>query len=186
MPAEEEVAALAEAIKEAEAATTDLGGPEVAALLERICADAAQQRETAKKQLFWTRLFAGSAAGMLAFLFVAGLWAAPKISAVMASADRALVQAGSVAANLEVVTDELAAADISGILKNIDALVRQGQSGIPAALNNIDRAIQILEKVDIEAVNRAIDDLRAVISPLSKASRFFGGDSSSSGPSSAP
>ena len=68
-------------------------------------------------------------------------------------------QAETVMANLEVVTSELAQADLTGMVENVDALVVTGQQGIEQAMEKINA-------IDFEALNQAIQDLSDVISPI--------------------
>ena len=61
--------------------------------------------------------------------------------------------------NLEIVTSELAQADLTGMVENVDALVVTGQEGIEQAMDKINA-------IDFEALNQAIQDLSDVINPI--------------------
>ena len=67
---------------------------------------------------------------------------------------------------------ELSEADIGGVLKNVDGLVLQSRDGIVKALDDVEKALSVIEGVDIATLNKAIKDLHDVVSPLS---RMFGG-----------
>lgn len=83
----------------------------------------------------------------------------PQIQELAVQISSLSAQAETVLTNLEVVTEELAQADIAGMVTNVDSLVSSSQSGVEQALVKI-------EAIDIEALNKAIADLSAVISPL--------------------
>ena len=68
-------------------------------------------------------------------------------------------QAEIVMSNLEIVTSELAQADLTGMVENVDALVVTGQEGIEQAMDKINA-------IDFEALNQAIQDLSDVINPI--------------------
>jgi len=73
-------------------------------------------------------------------------------------------QMESVLTNLEIVTDQLAGMDLGSMVKNVDALVTTSQAGV-------EQTMEKLGSIDFDALNRAIDDLSAVVEPLA---RFFG------------
>jgi predicted PurR-regulated permease PerM len=83
----------------------------------------------------------------------------PQIQELAVQISNLSAQAETVLTNLEVVTEELAQADIAGMVTNVDSLVSSSQSGVEQALVKI-------EAIDIDALNKAIADLSAVISPL--------------------
>lgn len=83
----------------------------------------------------------------------------PQIQELAVQISSLSAQAETVLTNLEVVTEELAQADIAGMVTNVDSLVSSSQSGVEQALVKI-------EAIDIDALNKAIADLSAVISPL--------------------
>lgn len=66
--------------------------------------------------------------------------------------------------DIQVVSSQLADADWPGMIENINKLVTTSQQSIQAAIYKI-------ENIDIDALNRAIQDLNSVIAPLA---RFFG------------
>lgn len=76
-------------------------------------------------------------------------------------------QAETVLSNLETVSNELAAVDLAGMVEDVDALVSDSQSGLTEALNK-------LNAIDIDTLNKAIESLADVIEPLAKLSNIFG------------
>ena len=67
--------------------------------------------------------------------------------------------------HVETVTADLAAADWTGMVENINALVASSQSSLEQATTKID-------SIDIETLNQSIQDLSTVIGPIA---RLFGG-----------
>lgn len=76
-------------------------------------------------------------------------------------------QAETVMGNLETVTAELAQADLAGMVDNVDSLVTSSQAGLEDALEKINT-------MDIEALNKAIKTLSEVVEPLAKFFKVFG------------
>lgn len=81
----------------------------------------------------------------------------PQVSEVIGQAQRVL-------GNLEQTAEALAAADLSGMVSDVDTLVASGQQ-------SLSQTMEKLNTIDFEALNAAIEDLAAVVEPLSK---FFG------------
>ncbi len=75
-------------------------------------------------------------------------------------------QAETVLTNLESVTRELSQADLGSVVTNVDTLVNSSQAGIEEAMEKINA-------IDIEALNKAIQDLNKVIEPLEKMANIF-------------
>ncbi|MCR5356547.1 MAG: hypothetical protein K6E63_04000 [Lachnospiraceae bacterium] len=61
--------------------------------------------------------------------------------------------------NLNAVTNELANANITGMLEDVDALVVSSEK-------NMAEALQTVTSIDIKSLNEAIEDLSAIVSPL--------------------
>lgn len=74
--------------------------------------------------------------------------------------------------NLQKTTDELAATDFEGIMKDVSVLVESTQG-------TLDEALDKLTSIDIDTLNSSIKGLNDVIEPLSNL--FGGGKSTSSG-----
>lgn len=73
-------------------------------------------------------------------------------------------QAETVLSNLETASASLAQADLSGMVSNVDTLVKDSQEGL-------GQALEAINSIDIEALNTAIANLSAVVEPLAS---FFG------------
>jgi len=76
-------------------------------------------------------------------------------------------QAETVMENLDSVAKALAEADLSGMAQNINALTADSQSVVTEAMEKLDT-------IDIETLNKAIADLADAAELLGKVSRIFG------------
>ena len=77
------------------------------------------------------------------------------------------VEAETVMEDLGVVAETLAAADLGSIVENVNTLAADSQSAVADAMKKLDT-------IDIETLNKAIQDLAAVVEPLAKVSRILG------------
>lgn len=82
-------------------------------------------------------------------------------------ADAVLTQAQTVLGNLEQTSQSLADADLGSLVANVDALAAAGQESLAQTMEK-------LNAIDIEALNKAIQDLANVVEPLSRLANLFG------------
>lgn len=75
-------------------------------------------------------------------------------------------QAATILSNLELISTELSASDLSGMVSNVDSLVTESQSSLNSAMEKIN-------SIDIDGLNNAIAKLSAVIEPLTKLTNIF-------------
>lgn len=75
-------------------------------------------------------------------------------------ANQVLTDVQPVVENLNTVTNDLAKADLTGMLEDVDALVVSSEK-------NMSEALQTITDIDIESLNKAIADLSAIVAPLS-------------------
>ena len=115
-----------------------------------------------RKQVAYARLqflFAAVAAICCAVLLFFGLKILPQLQ-------EAAVQAETVLSNLESVTTELAQADLSGMVENVDVLVTNVDGLVGTSQTAVEQTMTKINSVDFEALNDAIEDLSAVIEPI--------------------
>ena len=91
----------------------------------------------------------------------------PQINEILAQAQHAFNQVGTVLDYLEQTAYQLSQVDLQGMVSNVDGLVTTGQQSLEASMEK-------LNGVDFEALNKAIKDLAAVIEPLAKMTKVFG------------
>lgn len=75
-------------------------------------------------------------------------------------------QMEAVLANLDEVTQELAQADLAGMVENVDTLATTSQSAV-------EHAAEKLDTIDLDTLNKAIKDLADVVEPLAKFFNVF-------------
>ncbi len=134
------------------------GGFPVSELLRRIEENTAEQKRSARKQLLWVQFCAVMVAVLTLATFAAGAVLLPRIYATLTRAD-------SVLQNVETVTDDLADGDL---FQNMDLFMAEGGSAVTETLEEAKSALEALKSVDIAGLNRAIQDLQAVVEPLAR------------------
>lgn len=76
-------------------------------------------------------------------------------------------QAETIMDNMETVTQALADADLGTMVENVNALAAESQTIVSEAMEKLDT-------IDIDTLNKAITDLSDVVEPLAKVSKLFG------------
>ena len=76
------------------------------------------------------------------------------------------MEAETVMADLGVVAEALAAADLGSIVENVNILAADSQSAVADAMAKLDT-------IDIETLNKAIRDLAAVVEPLARITKIW-------------
>lgn len=129
-----------------------------AELLRKIEENTAEQTRCARRQLLWVQFCAVMVAVLTLSAFAAGAVLLPRIYATLTRAD-------SVLQNLESVTGEMADGDL---FKNMELFMAEGGSAVTETLEEAKSALESLKSVDIAGLNKAIQDLQAVVEPLSR------------------
>jgi len=102
---------------------------------------------------------------LLLLLTVAKL--VPDIRELSGQISTIAVQAETVLTNLETVTEELAAADLTSVVEDVDALVVTSQEALLEALTKVN-------SIDIETLNIALEHLAKIVERLERVSSFLG------------
>ena len=122
----------------------------------------------------WQCIFTAVAAVCCVGVFAVILTVVPQVRAVAGQLETVLTdletvtgtlngELDTILTNLDTVTRELAAADLEGMVADVDAFVTTGQSAV-------EQATEKLSIIDFETMNKAIADLADVVEPLA---RFF-------------
>lgn len=82
------------------------------------------------------------------------------------SQELAAANIGGVLSDLEVVAGQMAQADLAGIADDVSELVRSSQTGVEDALGK-------LGAIDLDTLNKAIQDLATVVEPLANMTSLF-------------
>lgn len=131
-------------------------------LLERLEKTNRQQAAFARIQC----IFSVVAAVCCLLLLVTAAKIVPHIRDLSGQIAGIAAQAESVMTNLETVTEDLAAADLESLVTGVDTLVTSSQKGVQGALEKIN-------SIDIDSLNRAIQDLAEIIEPMAKMAKMF-------------
>lgn len=110
-----------------------------------------------KKQYRLTRLIAVMVTGIFLLAFLSAAVLVPRAAAALEKADETL-------AKLDEVAEGLAETDLPGLIKRTDGLLTDSGEGLQEALEKVNA-------IDIETLNKAIGDLQAIVAPLA---RLFG------------
>lgn len=136
---------------------------EMQVYLEKLEKSNRQQVRCARLQCFFS--FLAAICCLLLFLTVAKI--VPDIKALSSEISGIAVQAESVLTNLDTVTKELAAADLEGLVTDVNGLVITSQDGLESAMEKMNT-------IDLDTLNKAIEDLAKIVEPLAKVSSIFG------------
>ena len=125
-------------------------------ILQGIEEENAKQRAYLKKQLFYTKIFAGAMVLILVFVIMVVCTLLPQLMNTLNSATATLEKAS-------ITLDEVAAAveDATDIMTDVDSLVTDSQTTMTTALDKING-------IDIEGLNGAITDLEDVVESMAK------------------
>ena len=131
-------------------------------LLERIESSTRRQSRYAMCQMIFTLL---TAAVFIMLLLV--------VVRMLPQLQEAVGQAETVLNNLESVTSELANANLTGMVKDIDALVANVDGLVSTSQEGVTEAVGKINAINFEALNDAIKDLSEVIEPIAKFFKSF-------------
>lgn len=129
-------------------------------LLEKI-------EKTNRRQLLFTQIFCGIA--LVAALFC--ILALVKVHQLLPQVQGITAQMQGLLGNMEQAASQLAALDLQGIAENVEALVGNVDMLAINAQDSLKQTMTKLDTIDFETLNKAIQDLAAVVQPLAD---FFG------------
>ncbi len=122
-----------------------------------------------RQQVRLTRLvciFALIAALCCAAVLVLVYSVLPQVTGILPQISTVVTQMQVVLGNLETATAQLSLLDFTGMVGDVEALVSTAQVGLEETMNK-------LNTIDFETLNQAIEDLAAVVEPLSKLANIF-------------
>jgi len=122
----------------------------------------------------WQCIFTAVAAACCLGVFAVVLSVLPQIRGAVGQLETVLTdleavtgtldgELDTILTNLDTVTRELAQADLTGMVADVDSFVTTGQGAV-------EQVTEKLDIIDFETLNRAIEDLADVVEPLA---RFF-------------
>lgn len=128
-----------------------------------------QMERSARRQVRLGRLqcvFSLAAACFCAGAFLLLLRVLPQLTQVLPQISSVLDQMQTVLANLETTTNQLAQIDLNGMVTGVDNLVTTAQQGLTETMGK-------LNTIDFATLNKAIEDLAAVVEPMSRILKAF-------------
>ncbi|MEL7602988.1 MAG: hypothetical protein AAGU77_07505 [Bacillota bacterium] len=125
------------------------------------------QTEYMKKMLRHSRLRTLLAAVMTVIFLGLGVFALQ----AGAQLNRILYEAETTFSKLSTISAQIDEANVPGMIEQINVLVQDGQAAAAAATDSMQTAADKMEALDIDTLNRSIQDFAAVVEPLS---RLFG------------
>lgn len=127
---------------------------EFCALMERIEASNAGQEKYARKQYHMSRITAAASVIILAVVLYTASVFIPKVNVTYQNMELIME-------NLQVITSELAEADINQMISDVDELAVRSQENIGSAMEKINA-------IDIDGLNQAIRNLSDAVEPFAK------------------
>ena len=106
------------------------------------------ERTYLKKQLNMMKVLMFAMAGIFLMLLIAVAVLVPKVTDTLDNANVALEQISYTAEQMD------------GVLNSVETLVEESSAGVTQALDNMN-------SIDFETLNKSIEDLNSVVSPLS-------------------
>lgn len=131
---------------------TGMSQEEFQNIMERIESSNAGQEKYARKQYRMAQITAGASLIILAVVIYAAATLIP-------AANRTFQNLNFIMEDLQTVTEQLAEADLSGMISDVDTLVSESEKGVSEALKKI-------EAIDIDTLNSAIQNLNDAVAPL--------------------
>lgn len=129
----------------------------LANLLNQIREEGEKEKQYTRKLFHVMQFCAGIMAALALALVIMASFYVPKVNIL-------LERMNTVVDNMDKVTKDLADADIKKTVNDIDTFVVSSQG-------NMENAMDKVAAIDIESLNKAIQDLSAVVEPLAN---FFG------------
>ncbi len=121
-----------------------------------------QQSKMAKVQCILTGVLVACCIGLL---FMAA-HLLPEIEALVPQVESLMTQMEATLVDLKAITAQLAEADLIGMVEDVNNLVTTSKTGVEQAMDK-------LNALNFDALNKAIGDLSAVIEPLAKFFKLF-------------
>ena len=129
-----------------------------------------------KQQLKLARMqciFSAAAAVCCAVLLIVALCFVPKLLSVVETTEILAARANTVLSDLELVTSDLARADLAQMVDNVTELADQSGEGVAMAKDGVALAVEKIDAIDIDTLNQAIRDFSDVVEPLAKFFNIF-------------
>lgn len=143
-------------------------GQDTAYLLARLEENSRRQVRLARAQCIFSviTLICCVAIFIMAVVFV------PKVDTLVTQVSGFVDNAEQVVENLNTISTDLAELDLSSIMEDMNSLITDVDELITTTQDGLEDTLEKIDKIDFDALNKAIKDLADVIEPLAK---FFNG-----------
>ncbi len=125
-----------------------------------------KQQALLEKQCRATRTLGLLLVCLVAVVGIALFTLLPKISATLEGFDTTLNELNVVVENTQVITDELKAVDIEGTIQSLSDTLDSVGRLVEDSSDSLTTTLKKMESMDIETLNKAIQDLYKVVDPL--------------------
>lgn len=156
-----------------EASPTDVGGNQ--AILDFLTEQKAHNRKMHRLM----KITAGCMMGILAVVVLTAALILPKAFGILSDAQEITAQVQEMAGQAEsVLTDaqqivsQVREGDPKKLMDSLNSLASEGEAAMLDCVEQVTRAVDILDKMDIDSLNTAVNNLGTAIAPLAK---LFGG-----------
>ena len=123
------------------------------------------QQEHNRRMEQLMKLTAGCAVGALAAIVVVAVTLVPRSIKTLEQADCALTE-------VQQLSEQVREADPAHLIDSLESLSDEGRAAMEQSVQELERAVGVLEQVDIQALNTAVENLGKAVAPLA---RLFGG-----------
>lgn len=138
-----------------------------------------EQRVHNQKMHRLMKITAGCMIGILAVVVLVAALILPRVIGILSDAQQiiALVQemvgqAEEVLTDTQEIVAQVKEADPKKVMDSVNSLAQEGEKALQECTQQVKRAVDILDRMDIDSLNTAVDNLGKAIAPLAK---FFGG-----------
>lgn len=139
----------------------------------------AEQKAHNKKMQRLMQITAGCMIGILAIVVLTAALILPRTLGILSDAQEITAQvqdmtgqAKRVLTDAQEITSQVKEGNPKQVMDSISSLAKEGETAVLECVEQVKRAVDILDKMDIDSLNTAIDNLGKAISPLAK---LFGG-----------
>lgn len=139
---------------------------ELLSAIQELTEENRKQQKLLEKQCRTTRTLGVLLAALVLVVGIALFTLLPKITATLEGFDTTLNELNVVVANTQEITDQLKAADIEGTIQSLSDTLDSVGGLVEDSSDSLTATIKKLEDLDIETLNKAIQDLYKVVDPL--------------------
>ena len=112
------------------------------------------------------------AVGIFAVVAVSAAVLVPKGLGIIKKAENITAQVDEMMPQVQEVVGRIQEGDPKALMEDIQSLTQTGEKALNDSVAELKKAVEVLERIDIESLNTAVENLGKAVSPLA---RLFGG-----------